>query len=119
MIQACGTTLKEGGDNHHTVLLGEVAEELRGGTRNRLCLVEHMDILLLTEIESVVQFLQHNEFRTLLCQLTDLGSQPRLVISDVSRIMLLYQSYIHIVIYFTYYFNNTASCSNADFRVVG
>ena len=37
--------------------LGEVAEELRRGTWNGLCLVEHVDILCLTEIQTVMQFL--------------------------------------------------------------
>ena len=57
MIQSCGTTLKEGGDNHHAVLIGESSEEFRRRTRDGLCLIEHVDMLRLTKIQPIMQFL--------------------------------------------------------------
>ena len=95
VIQPCGATLKQRRDNHDLQFFGDIAKERRRRSWNRLCLVEHADVLRLTEVQTVVQFLQYHEFCTLLCHLANLRCQPCLVVFTVARIVLLYDTYLH------------------------
>ena len=101
VIQSWGTTLEQRGDDDDTQFLGEIAIELSRRTRNGLSLVEHVDVFCLTEIQSVVQLLQHDELGTLVSQFLDFLSQPLAVVSHVAGVVLLYQSYLHIVLFLT------------------
>ena len=61
MVQACRPALKERGDDDHTKLLGQLAEELRRRSWDRLGEVEVRDVFRLAEVERVVQLLEHDE----------------------------------------------------------
>jgi hypothetical protein len=43
-----------------------------------------------------MQFLQYDEFRTRLRKVGDLHGKSRPVVSDIRRVMLLYNTYLHI-----------------------
>ena len=57
VVEARGATLKQGGDNHDAVLLGQGAEEIGRRTRDGFGQVEIVGAFHLTEIRCVVQFL--------------------------------------------------------------
>ena len=57
VVKARGATLKQGGDNHDAVLLGQGAEEVGRRTRDGFSQVEIVSAFHLTEIWCIVQFL--------------------------------------------------------------
>ena len=95
VIQTRGTTLEQRCDDNDLQFFGEFAKKIGRGSWNRFCLVEHADVLRLTEVQAVVQLLQYHEFCTLLCQLLNLRCQPCFVVFTVARIVLLYDTYLH------------------------
>ena len=95
VIQSRCAPLEQRGDDDHIQPLGQLAEEGGRLTGYRLCQVEVVHILHLTEVERVVQFLQHNQFGAPLSQVADTLCQPVHVARLVGSIMLLYDSYFH------------------------
>ena len=95
VVQAGSTTLEQRGNDDYAQLFRQVAKEIGGRAWDGLCQVEVIDTLHLTKVQGVVQFLQHDEFSTLLSQFLDFLSQPLAVVSPVAGVVLLYQSYLH------------------------
>ena len=62
MVEPRCATLEEGSDEHYGVAACEFAEKLGRRTGNGFGEVEKLRVFCLTEIGSVVQFLQHHEF---------------------------------------------------------
>ena len=95
MIQACGAMLEEGSDDNDTQFFSQCTIELRRRAGNGFCLIERLDVLFLTEVQPVVQFLQHHEFSALCRQTPDFLRQTSFVVVAVGRIVLLYDTYLH------------------------
>ena len=102
MVESRCASLKEGGDNHHAAFLGYRAEEVGGRTGYGFGEVEVVHILHLAEVERVVQFLQHNELRTLSGELLYALGEAVHVVCCVGNIMLLQVSYFQFVHKFTF-----------------
>ena len=66
VVQPGGATLEQRTDQHHAVLLGELAEALGAGAGDRFGQVEFVDRFVLAEVGAVVQFLQQHELGALL-----------------------------------------------------
>ena len=93
VIESCCTALEQRGDDYDTQFLGQCAIELRRRTRYRLCLIEHVNALRLAEIKAVMQFLQHYQFCTLGSQSADTLTKSLHIITSVSSVVLLNNSY--------------------------
>lgn len=97
VVESGSAPFEERGDEHDVVFLSQFAEELGGWTGYRLCLVEVVDVFHLAEIQPVVQFLQHNQFGTVVCQSGDFLGKALHVVLHVSRVVLLYDSCFHLL----------------------
>ena len=95
VIQPRSATFEEGSDDNDTQFFSQCAIELRRRAGNGFSLVERIDVLLLTEVQPVVQFLQHHEFSALCRQTSNLFRQTSFVVVAVGRVMLLYDTYLH------------------------
>ena len=95
VVETWSPAFKERGHQHHSAFLGQLAEERGRWTRYRLCQFKAVDVFLQTEVERVVQLLQHHEFCPLLGQVLDALGQPLSIVVAVSGIVLLYDAYFH------------------------
>ena len=95
VVESQSSPLKQRGDNDHAQPSGQCTEEVGGGSRYGLCLVEHADVFRLTEVQPVVQLLQHHQFGALSGQLCYLVGQPAAVVVAVGSVMLLDNAYFH------------------------
>ena len=89
VVETRSPTFKEGGDKHHTKLLGEFAIEFGGGTRDGFREVEVVDILDLTEIQGVVELLQNDHLSPALGEVCNAFRQAQDVLMEVCAIGLL------------------------------
>ena len=97
VVKASCTTVKETGDQYDAAFAGDVAIELGAGAWNRLGQIEVVGIFDLTEVERVVQLLQHDQFCTLLCCVADVCRQVFFILFYISRFGLLDERYFHIL----------------------
>ena len=67
MVQTGSPAFEQACHQYNAVLTGQIAIELGARPRDWLCQREVIDILYLTEVKAVVQFLQYNQLCTLLC----------------------------------------------------
>jgi hypothetical protein len=93
VVEACCALLEKGGDDDDIALFGNGSEELCRWAGNGLGEVEEVDIFRLTEIKTVVQFLEDDELGTLIGEGSAFGGEPLLVVFFVGGVMLLDDSY--------------------------
>ena len=89
VVEPRSAALEEGGDDDDAEILGKLAVEIGRRARNRLCQVEEVNILYLTEIEGVMKLLKHNELCAAMGEVDDAFCQALLVVGDICRIMKL------------------------------
>ena len=93
MIDAGRAALKEGKHQDYAQFLGQGSERLGGRAGDGFCQIAEFGVLFLTEIQTVVQFLQHNQLRTLGGSFPDIALQAGDVLGNVCGAVLLHQSY--------------------------
>ena len=96
VIQTRSTALEERCDDNHVALACQCAVEVGRRTGDRLRKVEVVYILHLTEVERVVQFLQHNKFGATLCEVAHAVGKTLHVCLHVSHVVLLKISYFQV-----------------------
>jgi hypothetical protein len=89
MIETRCPALKERGDDHHPELTGEFAVEFGGGSGDGFCEVEVVDILDLTEVQGVVEFLENDQFGASFGEVGNAFRQAQDVLMQVCAIGLL------------------------------
>ena len=89
VVEPRSAALEEGGDDDDAEILGKLAVEIGRRARNRLCQVEEVNILYLTEIEGVMKLLKHDELCAAMGEVDDAFCQALLVVGDICRIMKL------------------------------
>ena len=93
VVEAWSTPLEKGGDNHYAFLTGEGSEEFCRWSRDGFCQVEIVDILHLTEVKAVVEFLQYDELSSTIGKVGDAVVEAAHIVFAVSDVVLLQQSY--------------------------
>jgi len=95
VIQSGGAFLEQRRHYHHTEAACQSTVKLSGWTRDRLRQIEIVNIFGLTEIKGIVQFLQNDELRAIVCQpLYAFGYMPHIGFRVFSDTVLEY-SYFH------------------------
>ena len=65
VVKSGSTTFEKAGNQNNSTFLGHIAKEFSGRTWYWFCQVEIICRFHLAEIQAIVQFLKHNEFRTI------------------------------------------------------
>ena len=89
MIESWSPTLKERSDDHYTQFFGQGAIQRCRWSRNGLSEIEIVHTFYLTEIERVMQLLEHNELCSPMRQISDTFLQSMNIVIHVCRIVKL------------------------------
>ena len=95
VVESCGTSFEEGGDEDNAQLLCQFSVSFGGRAWNAFGKVEAIRILRLAEIERIVKLLQHDQFCSLSGSFSDACFHVQEVLFDFLHTFVLYDAYFH------------------------
>ena len=96
VIKSRGAAFEEGSHENNLVAARQITVEIGGRSRDRLCEVEEIRIFRLTEIERIVEFLQHHQLCALFGGFGDAERELLFIVLHVGRARHLDNSDFHV-----------------------